>query len=302
MVNTTGFLSTVKSGVISTVVAEGTHLAVGDDDTTPTAADTALGNELTRKSVQEVTQGTSDVILSLFLNSTESNGNSLKEVGVFDAAASGNMMCRNTFTTITPGYLSRDLKRCIIGHPRFIFSHDIEFGKYFRNRKVIYITRKFFDIIVSYYYYHCYRESGYFRNYSIDDFVMNIFDFKNTIKKINYFSRMLIKSKDHLIISYEELLNDDRANFRRIIDFSSLKYDYASFSEAIIMSKFNSMRKLELKNKKLINEKAFHMRKGRNGEGFKELNEKTRFYIYNILNDKLKGILKKYYIGLDECY
>ena len=101
MVNTTGFLNTIKSGVLDTIVANATHMAVGDDATTPTVGDTALGNELTRKAVQEVTQGTSDVIVSLFLNSTESNGNSLKEVGMFDAAAAGNLLERNTFTTIS---------------------------------------------------------------------------------------------------------------------------------------------------------------------------------------------------------
>jgi len=100
MVNTTGFLSTVKTGVLDLIETEATHMAVGDDDTTPTAADTALGNELTRKTVQEVTRGTSDVIVSMFLNSTESNGNSLKEVGIFNASSAGDMMERNTFTTI----------------------------------------------------------------------------------------------------------------------------------------------------------------------------------------------------------
>lgn len=101
MVNTTGFLNTIKSAVKDTVVSNATHLAVGDDNTTPTVGDTALGNELTRKARQEVTQGTSDVIISLFLNSTESNGNELKEVGMFDAGAAGNLLERNIFTTIS---------------------------------------------------------------------------------------------------------------------------------------------------------------------------------------------------------
>ena len=100
MVNTTGFLTTIKSGVQDTIIASATHMAVGTDNTTPTVGDTALGAEVTRKAVQEVTQGTSDVIISLFLNSTESNGNDLKEVGMFDASSSGNLLERNVFTEI----------------------------------------------------------------------------------------------------------------------------------------------------------------------------------------------------------
>jgi len=101
MVNTARFLSTIKTGVKATVVANATHLAVGTDNTTPTVGDTALGAEVTRKVAQEVTQGTSDVIISLFLNSTESNGNDLKEVGMFDASSSGNLLERNVFTPIS---------------------------------------------------------------------------------------------------------------------------------------------------------------------------------------------------------
>lgn len=101
IVNTTGFLNTIKEGVLDTVVAETTHLAVGTDNTTPTVGDTTLGNEVLRKARQEFTRGTSDVIISLFLNSLEANGNSLKEVGMFDAASAGNLQERSIFTTIT---------------------------------------------------------------------------------------------------------------------------------------------------------------------------------------------------------
>ena len=101
MVNTTTFLTTVLSGVRATVVAESTHLAVGVSGATATIGDTTLGDEKTRKARQEYTEGTSDVITSLWINSAESNGNTLKEVGVFDASSGGNMASRNTFTDIS---------------------------------------------------------------------------------------------------------------------------------------------------------------------------------------------------------
>lgn len=100
MVNTTGFLDTIKAAVRASVIAEGTHMAVGDDDTTPSAGDTDLGNEIVRKALQEYTEGTSDVILSLWLSSVEGNGEALAEVGLFDAGAAGNLLVRNIFTVI----------------------------------------------------------------------------------------------------------------------------------------------------------------------------------------------------------
>lgn len=100
MVNTTTFLSTVLSGVKAIVVANATHVAVGLSGTAATVGDTALGNEATRKARQETTSGTSDVIISMFLNSTESNGNALNEVGMFDDSSAGNLLQRNIFTTI----------------------------------------------------------------------------------------------------------------------------------------------------------------------------------------------------------
>lgn len=100
MVNTTTFLNSIKAAIRAGIVSDASHVAVGDDNTTPTAGDTVLGNELTRKARQEYTEGTSDVIISLFLNSLESNGNALKEVGMFDASSGGNLLQRNIFTTI----------------------------------------------------------------------------------------------------------------------------------------------------------------------------------------------------------
>ena len=100
MVNATGFLSTVKDGVRATVIANGTYLASGTADTVASVGDTTLGAEVIRKARQEYTEGTSDVVLSLFLSSTEANSESLKEVGLLDAASAGNLLVRDVFTTI----------------------------------------------------------------------------------------------------------------------------------------------------------------------------------------------------------
>ena len=101
MTNTQSFLDDVKDEIRDFIISEGTHIGVGTGTTTETPSDTALQTSVLRKARQEYTEGVSDVILSLFLGSTEANGNSLTEVGVFDAAAAGNMMMRRTFPAIT---------------------------------------------------------------------------------------------------------------------------------------------------------------------------------------------------------
>ena len=101
MVNTTTFLTAIKTNIKALVLTKATYMAAGTGTTAATAADTALGTEIERNAIAESTTGTSDVVVSLFLGSTEANGSSLTEVGSFDAAAAGNMMNRALFTAIT---------------------------------------------------------------------------------------------------------------------------------------------------------------------------------------------------------
>jgi hypothetical protein len=76
-----------------------THIAVGDDDTTPTEGDTTLGNE-TFRDTATVTQSGLTLTVKGLLDVTENNGNTVKELGLFDAAASGNMYSRNLTTVV----------------------------------------------------------------------------------------------------------------------------------------------------------------------------------------------------------
>jgi len=101
MTNTQTFLDAVREDVKDYVLAEGTHLAVGTGTTAATAADSALETEDTRKAREEYQEFTNSVVLSLFLGTADANGSDLTEVGVFDAAAAGNMMMRKTFPAIS---------------------------------------------------------------------------------------------------------------------------------------------------------------------------------------------------------
>ena len=75
-----------------------THIAVGDDDTTPTESDTTLGNETYRDAIFTSNVGANFLTWDVRLDSTENNGNTIKEIGSFDAASVGNMYTRNLTT------------------------------------------------------------------------------------------------------------------------------------------------------------------------------------------------------------
>ena len=94
-------LSQVTSDIKDDIETRFTHGAVGNDNTTPTAADTELGNEQFRSAVDDADKSVSDAItLSLRILSTENNGNTIRETGWFNAAATGTMWTRNTPTAI----------------------------------------------------------------------------------------------------------------------------------------------------------------------------------------------------------
>jgi hypothetical protein len=80
-----------------------THGAVGDDNTTPTAGDTTLGNEDFRSAIDNFDKTTfaNKIIASLQISAAENNGNDVKESGWFDAAAAGNLQIRNLLNTIS---------------------------------------------------------------------------------------------------------------------------------------------------------------------------------------------------------
>ena len=95
---TTSYQSSVISNYISTLSPLVTHMAVGDDNTTPVIGDTTLGNQTYIDSIFTSNTGGDFVFWDLRLDTTENNGNTIKEIGTFDAASSGNMFTRNLTT------------------------------------------------------------------------------------------------------------------------------------------------------------------------------------------------------------
>lgn len=100
MTNTQTFLDATKADIQAFILTKATYMAAGTSSTVATAAQTSLIAEVVRKAIQESTTGVSDVVVSLFLGSTDANTFDLAEVGAFDANSNGNMMSRATFTAV----------------------------------------------------------------------------------------------------------------------------------------------------------------------------------------------------------
>ena len=66
------------------------HIAVGDDATAPVLGDTVLGNEVFRKVLTQIDfDPGAKVQFTLFIDTSEANGNTLREGGLFNSQIPG---------------------------------------------------------------------------------------------------------------------------------------------------------------------------------------------------------------------
>jgi len=101
MVLTGSLLDDIKDDIKSRLETLSTDIAVGTGDTTPTSSDTALETEVFRDSVDNIDTSVSNAVtVTLDLLTTEANGNTLTETGIFNDPSAGTMWTRNTFTSI----------------------------------------------------------------------------------------------------------------------------------------------------------------------------------------------------------
>ena len=94
------FGTVVLADVIAYIVANTTHVAVGTGTTAFTAGDTTLETETVRNARQTYSETASSVTTSGYFNSTQGNGTSITEYGVFNAGAAGTMASRDLATAI----------------------------------------------------------------------------------------------------------------------------------------------------------------------------------------------------------
>lgn len=94
MVNTTKLLDNAKQVVKQEVISQATHIAIGTGSTTPTPTDTSLENEVYRKERQEYSEENDSVIISGWIGTNEANGNTIREIGLFNADSNGDLLMR----------------------------------------------------------------------------------------------------------------------------------------------------------------------------------------------------------------
>lgn len=206
----------------------------------------------------------------------------------------------DNFAMLSPGYLCNERDGLLLfpkDVPRVIFSHNKPIGRYFPGRKVIYITRNFVDILVSYYFFHKHRESTQHIDLSVDDFVREEFNFPEAIDRLNYFSGQLEKAEAVLMMPYESMRTVPEHWFKKLLQFANYEYDQAAFQKALEHSSFSSMRRMEREQRGYGSEEKFHTRRGGFSEATNYLSEETIAYVQSLLYRNLRGILKEYYLG-----
>ena len=92
----------IASRLVGNVFAVFSHMAVGSSNTTAATSQTALGTELGRVTLDSSTR-TSNTIAYVATFGAGTGTGSLAEAGILNAASSGNMLCRTTFSTVTKG-------------------------------------------------------------------------------------------------------------------------------------------------------------------------------------------------------
>lgn len=98
LVVTTGknYIASRMVGTSSTVMS---HMALGTDNTSPAAGDTALGSEAGRVAMSAFTASTNIVTATATFPAGTATG-ALTEAGILNASSSGDLLCRTTFSVV----------------------------------------------------------------------------------------------------------------------------------------------------------------------------------------------------------
>ena len=98
LVVTTGknYIASRMVGTSSTVMS---HMALGTDNTSPAAGNTALGSEAGRVAMSAFTASTNIVTATATFPAGTATG-ALTEAGILNASSSGDLLCRTTFSVV----------------------------------------------------------------------------------------------------------------------------------------------------------------------------------------------------------
>ena len=89
----------IAARLIGNTIAIPSHMAVGTDNTAAVTSQTALGGELGRV-VLDSTARASNVLTYVATFPAGTGTGALTEAAILNAASTGNMLCRTTFSTV----------------------------------------------------------------------------------------------------------------------------------------------------------------------------------------------------------
>jgi len=101
MVVTNTCLNKIRDWVAGTSATPPSHIAVGSDDTVPEEDNTMLNSELMRKEIEETSKTDKKVEFRIIIPSTALIGETLKEVGLFNASSDGDMFLHAIHTSLS---------------------------------------------------------------------------------------------------------------------------------------------------------------------------------------------------------
>jgi len=89
----------IAARLVGNTIAIPSHMAVGTDATAAATGQTALGGELGRVVLDSTTR-TSNVLTYVATFPAGTGTGALAEAAILNAASTGNMLCRTTFSTV----------------------------------------------------------------------------------------------------------------------------------------------------------------------------------------------------------
>jgi len=97
-------VTNVGRNKIAALIAEDTaafpsHIGIGTGSTAAAVSDTTLGTEVDRNALTSAAASAGVITFKAFFSKSEANGHTIAEVGLFDAASSGNLFCRSVLSS-----------------------------------------------------------------------------------------------------------------------------------------------------------------------------------------------------------
>lgn len=153
---------------------------------------------------------------------------------------------------------------------------------FYSSKKVIFLVRHPFDVIVSLYFHHSKRTEEY--SGTISEFIRrDQGGFLSLLKFYEVWIDGINRCKSHLLLRYEDLLEDTEKQLEQVIRFiDSPDVEPEIIRKSVKKSSFDEMRKIEesgasrssiLRPGKAANESSYKVRSGKVGEYLKFLSK-----------------------------